>query len=281
MTNFILSLIICHLINDFIFQTKQCVKKKCSLDVNAHILHSFYGSILIFITSFIFFHLNFFECSVLAFFIFFIHLMIDFGKCFISKKIKTPIANFVLFILDQLIHLIVIINLSNVLFKENFNSSNSIYLKNQMIVIAFIFVSFCSAVIIGNILNIIYYPFSNFDSKFKELICLHIEKPREKNTTRQFNLLPIGKTIGILERSILFISLLTLGIKDAGFVLTGLLTLKSLTRFKFMEIKVFSEYYLIGTLLSFIFALSPFFLLHLIPNKIKFIEWLISFFTFI
>lgn len=283
MTNFILSLIICHLINDFIFQTKQCVKSKWKLNIYAHIEHSFYGSLLFFLTSFIFFDLNFLESTTLAFFIFITHLIVDYLKCILSKKIENPSIKLILFILDQIIHLILIINISRFLFEQSFNNNNPIYFKNLVITIAFIFVSFCSSVIIGNILSIIYFPFTNFDTKIKELISLHIEKDnkQEKKVTRQFNLLPIGKTIGILERSILYITLLTLGIKNAGFIITGLLTLKSLTRFKFMEIKVFSEYYLIGTLLSFILALSPIFISNLIPNKLEFIKWIIKIFTFI
>ena len=281
MINFILTLINCHLINDFIFQKKNSANKNNIFDINTYFLHNILGAFISFFICILFFKSTIRESYSFSLFIFISYLIIDFFNDQITKKIIKPYYSFIYFFLDQIIRLITIINISSFFYKDKFNSFNPLYIKYQLIILTFIFVSFYSAFIISNILNIIYYPFPDYNSKLEELTLLHIESKTEKEITNKFFSLPIGKTIGILERSILFISIMTLELKNASFIITGLITLKSITRFKFMDIKIFSEFYLIGTLLSFIFALLPFFISILIPDKIKFINMIISFFIYI
>lgn len=62
----------------------------------------------------------------------------------------------------------------------------------------------------------------------------------------------VGRIIGILERAILYILIST----DAGYSSLGyIFAAKSLTRFKAMDKKEFSEYYLLGTLVSYFFVI--------------------------
>ena len=59
-----------------------------------------------------------------------------------------------------------------------------------------------------------------------------------------------GKWIGILERILISIFLFSNQISSIGFVIA----VKSLARFKMMENKIFSEYYLLGTLTSVLYT---------------------------
>lgn len=62
----------------------------------------------------------------------------------------------------------------------------------------------------------------------------------------------MGRIIGILERAVLFILIST----DAGYSSLGFIfTAKSLTRFKALDKKEFSEYYLLGTLISYFWVI--------------------------
>ncbi|MFX1538432.1 MAG: hypothetical protein ACFFDI_29930 [Promethearchaeota archaeon] len=60
-----------------------------------------------------------------------------------------------------------------------------------------------------------------------------------------------GKIIGMLERGII----LTLGLLGEFSAISFVFVAKSMARFKQLEKRQFAEYYLIGTLLSFFFAL--------------------------
>lgn len=62
----------------------------------------------------------------------------------------------------------------------------------------------------------------------------------------------VGRIIGILERAILYILIST----DAGYSSLGyIFAAKSLTRFKALDKKEFSEYYFLGTLISYLFVI--------------------------
>jgi len=56
----------------------------------------------------------------------------------------------------------------------------------------------------------------------------------------------MGKIIGIIERMILFILIITGNITTIGFVIAA----KALARFKELENKNFAEYFLVGTMCS-------------------------------
>ncbi|MFW9927992.1 MAG: hypothetical protein ACFFD1_01215 [Candidatus Thorarchaeota archaeon] len=60
-----------------------------------------------------------------------------------------------------------------------------------------------------------------------------------------------GLVIGMLERTII----LTLGLLNQYGAIAFVILAKTMARFKQLEERYFAEYYLIGTLLSFVFAL--------------------------
>lgn len=61
-----------------------------------------------------------------------------------------------------------------------------------------------------------------------------------------------GKWIGILERILILMFLLSNQLASIGFIIA----VKSLARFKMMENKIFSEYFLIGTLMSLVYTFA-------------------------
>ncbi len=65
------------------------------------------------------------------------------------------------------------------------------------------------------------------------------------------NTVKAGKWIGILERALILILYYMDSLASIGFVIAA----KSLVRFKLMDNKMFSEYYLLGTLLSVVYTL--------------------------
>ncbi|MFX1537743.1 MAG: hypothetical protein ACFFDI_26395 [Promethearchaeota archaeon] len=71
------------------------------------------------------------------------------------------------------------------------------------------------------------------------------------DTSSEKGLPGAGKMIGMLERCII----LTLGLLGEYGAISFVFVAKSMARFKQLEERQFAEYYLIGTLLSFFFAL--------------------------
>lgn len=324
MVNFILGLIIIHIICDFVLQSKLMVVKKNEGILFFHFLHSFIHLFFSFIYCY-FFTKNFLRSLFLSILIFVFHFIIDLIKSYtnapsvflkiryfdILRRLKLYLLNstninirnyallfnstnayltFLFFILDQFFHVFSLVFLANIFFKNKLISYAPETTTILIYILTFLFISFVSGVLIFNCLNIVYYKIPSYNEDMKELTSLHTSLKnkrkiqQEKKLSDKFDSLSIGKSIGILERIIIFICILLFGLKECGFIITGVLTVKSLTRFKLLEIKVFSEYYFLGTILSYIFILLPFFIAHFIKDKILFVSTsinILSSFSFI
>ena len=77
------------------------------------------------------------------------------------------------------------------------------------------------------------------------------EKPTKELSQDEKGLRKAGTMIGILERAII----LTFGILNQFGAISFVFLAKSMARFRQLEKRIFAEYYLIGTLSSFLFAL--------------------------
>jgi hypothetical protein len=75
--------------------------------------------------------------------------------------------------------------------------------------------------------------------------------PEEEELTEIAKAVMTGKTIGILERALIFIFVSTGNLSSIPFIVTA----KSLARFRQLNDRDFAEYYLIGTLFSVLIAL--------------------------
>ena len=249
-----------HTISDFIFQSNNVVQSKAEMKLKGYISHAmtlFFTSIpllaLIKISSY-----KVFAFRVILIII--LHIIVDFSK----EKSQNSMRNknyfndgkAILFICDQLVHIFLIITLTNgvvieynefnewilaVIFNGNGLTSSSL---KQIVVI--LYISFSGAFFIPFIFDIVYKKIDNYAEVLSRLL-----KVGAKTEEKKFiDEVKTGKWIGILERILISIFLFSNQISSIGFVIA----VKSLARFKMMENKIFSEYYLLGTLTSVLYT---------------------------
>ena len=241
--NLILLLIISHLLCDFVLQSDDIVKQKNQKIISGYINHSLLILIVNFILIIIFYNVTI--AFIISFLVTTIHIIIDYLKAKI--EIDTPKANFIIFIIDQFSHLIIIYFIGKYsismfsltpithIFKIDMLNLETTLQVILMTIIIYLFVVFAGSVLLELFLNI-------FDLKLRK------NKMKNNISTSKINM---GKYIGIIERSLILI-LVTFGsLSTIGIIFTA----KSLARFKEFEEKKFVEYYLLGTLTSIFLAL--------------------------
>lgn len=223
-----------HLLADFTFQPSSLAVKK-ELSFKFLILHC-----SIYFLTFLFVSFAFIEVHFACFVILITaisHFLIDFSRRFLEKKFTGSSAHFTIFIVDQILHLLIII-LLYFLFKLNLHG-NDFYLSlsdkigfNTAVAYIFLFVLISS-------------PSSVFIKKLFSFIL------RDSSSDADNENLKVGNIIGKLERMITVILVLCNQYGVIGLVLTA----KSIARFKQMDNKDFAEKYLVGTLTSLSIAL--------------------------
>lgn len=229
----LLILIIAHLLLDFTFQTSKLAERK-----RTSFKHLFIHGIIYFIgmslTCLMF--LNAKSALISIAILSLSHFAIDYIRQNVEMKYKSDVRQFLFFILDQLLHLIIIIATYKVLnLSENVSQiyssiSNYKYFTNTVLYIL-LFVS-------------IWDPVAVF---IKKIFChiLSANAPMEQDE------LQMGNIIGKLERVIISVLILLNQYGAVGFVLTA----KSIARYKQLEKKEFAEKYLVGTLSSILISL--------------------------
>lgn len=263
-------ILLAHTFADFIVQTDKVVRLKKEMKPKGYYYHGLTLTLTMLpILLFIEFNL-YYVVIVKILIVVGAHIVIDIIKENVRKKLEHNIAftakNLILFISDQLIHILVII----IITKDttlDFNSFNDfvgrVFLNGNLInysylVKAFIvlYISFSGAYCIPCILDIIYGAVGDYASKLDKILEADL-KPEAKIFDSNVK---TGKWIGILERLLILIFLFKNELSVIGFIIA----VKSLCRFKLMEDKVFSEYYIIGTMISLVYT----FVLYSILNKI-------------
>lgn len=187
------------------------------------------------------------------------HFTIDLIRCKIDKRSNNPKIEFVCFLIDQLLHIGVIIGVY--CFLELRIHTNWVYryclryseiLAIVLYILLFSVLTFPSSVFVKKLLEMLY----NGNLK----ICEDEDKKktqRGKETSKKqkrdvnYECPNVGSMIGMLERVITSILLLCNQYSAIGLVLTA----KSIARFKQLEDKDFAEKYLIGTLSSLLLSL--------------------------
>ena len=193
------------------------------------------------------------------------HCIVDLLRIIIDKKTTNkPKIQFVLFVVDQIIHISIIFVLY---FLLNLNTHFSkFYCKliafsnfSNIVLYILLFLSITnpSAVFVKKLLNMLFTT----DEVKKQSPTSSNKKKQDKKTTGQKDdeqndnetndNQNIGFTIGILERVIIAVLLLCNQYSAIGLVLTA----KSIARFKQLEKRDFAEKYLIGTLASLLISL--------------------------
>ena len=262
---YVIILLLSHTIADFILQTEEIIKDKSDFKIKGYLLH---GLILLITSSPIFFAVKinqFFSILFILMLIILSHQVIDYIKALLQKKVNESKNNIEvkllgIFFFDQLIHFIIIIiigqtvsiefsKFNNLIVYRVFNGSAISYEQLKMLLII-LYSSFSGIYVIPMFLNILYKKIPDYSEKINDLL-------KKENDIAEISYpfiddVKTGKWIGVLERLLVSVALLLGQIQLIGFILAA----KSLARFKQLDKKVFSEYFLIGTLLSFIYAVG-------------------------
>jgi hypothetical protein len=222
----IVKLILAHILGDFLLQPNSWVKAKedkkgLAWQLYAHVL--IHGLLILLLL----FDITDWKLAVI---IAFSHLIIDYAKL----KFQTENSKIIWFIVDQIIHLAVIIFLG-MYWQNKEKELLELLLSNS-------FITMITAVLfltkpVSIIMSVMIKPWSD-------------TIPNEKEQS----LKNAGKYIGILERLLVFLFICTNHFEAVGF----LLATKSVFRFgdlKESKERKLTEYILIGTLLSFGIAL--------------------------
>lgn len=223
-------LLLAHILGDFVFQPSSLVQKrqKNALYLLLHILLHGILLCLFFINN-----LSSFYLSIA--FILISHLAIDSLKILIEKKSKSANPT-VLFIMDQCLHIAVLLAITIHTLGINTNQLLSLYnIQNLLYLTAFLL----STVVSPTFLRI-YFGKWNRDGDF--------ENKKEES------LIDAGLLIGIIERLIIILFIQVNFLSGIGFLLAA----KSIFRFGDLtnaKNTKYTEYILLGTLCSFLIAI--------------------------
>ncbi|MCX2743955.1 DUF3307 domain-containing protein [Mangrovivirga sp. M17] len=211
-----------HFMGDFLLQPKSWTihklkEKIFSSRLYIHILiHGVLASVVLFIDPFYWW---------IPILVMISHYLIDLGKIYSSKYFKSPL----LFIIDQLLHIIVIVLLAYYVNPKVLNFNDIDLNSALLLIVVILFISNVSGVIVKELIK----PFTP-----------------EANSDPNKSLSNAGKIIGILERLFVFIFVVTNHWEGVGFLIAA----KSILRFgdlKEARSRKLTEYVLIGTLISF------------------------------
>ena len=269
-------LLIAHLIGDFFLQPVKLVEQKKN-SIKGLIIHTIIYTLMIALVLLLFG--NIWEITFWTFLIFISHFAIDCVRIKINKNNKNNNIRFYSFVIDQLIHVLILV-------------INAFVIESDLNVIGMFFydIEILREIGFNNIINyslsilIVLKPSSIFIKYFFDFIFIKKEKnftDEKENIITSYNLIisnenkvekkieisqqkvvdnlkeknndsdNIGSLIGILERVII----LLLGALGLYGSIALVLTAKSLARFKQLENKKFAEKYLVGTLMSLIIAI--------------------------
>jgi len=274
----ILSLILAHLIADFYFQTEHMVKEKRKF-LKLHLFH--HAVVMLFLLLIIYFYQGndlIREVLLPTVLLVGIHGAIDYLKIILQEKTNKLVQknawNLGLFIVDQILHVITILAVCYFILQIDLKAmfSTILLLLNlkegtrpelgllEGLLFLIIILILCTTVtghLIRIMLGSLTKHISLFEGKYT-LRDLAISPNSEKNMSEEYTYMVMkhqdlsrGKVIGYLER-LLVVALILMGSFSAvGFIVAA----KSLTRFKQMDDRDWAEYFLLGTLTSFLFAI--------------------------
>ncbi len=255
-------LMISHLLGDFYFQTDNLARqKKASIvyTVNHCLIYCVVMYVVLGITTGKW--IEYIACSLLAGVL---HLVVDIIKCIIYKNGNFKKRDLMVFIMDQLAHIVILLVISRLyaikfnicwipgIIENHFESVN----KLPVIIFAILLCGKPASVIVSLVFSLIPQTIEDADSKDGENVYRDVkEKDNNEKESDKLELkeeIKIGAWIGILEREIILILGLIGEYGAIGFVVAA----KSLVRHsKFDKNPAFAEKYLVGTLLSSLIAL--------------------------
>lgn len=235
------TMLIGHLLGDFYFQSSKLAKNKIESNISVT-KHAFLYSIALLLVSWLIFSkTNYFYLSIVCL----SHFIIDFCKIRIHKL--NIVSDIWLYFIDQLIHIAILFIYSYLLSSLdiiNFNHWINRIENNNILTIE----TLISWILL---LLVIIQPAS-----ITIKILLNNFQPQETTSNDVKQGIPnAGAFIGMLERILILLMLTINEYSSIGLVITA----KSVVRYKkISEDPIFSEYYLLGTLLSTIIVIIAF-----------------------
>jgi hypothetical protein len=222
-----LKLLLAHILGDFVFQPEKWVKDKEENKVKSIKLYFHIGIHTILLLGVLQFNLQEYWLGFLLIII--SHYIVDVLKLYLQKK-KTKRT---WFFIDQITHISILLLASSFYVNFSFSMENIITENNLLLLIFILLIVYVSSVII------------------KIIITQWNPEIKKENDD---SLAKAGRYIGILERLFVFIFVITNHWEAIGFLLAA----KSVFRFGDLtssKDRKLTEYILIGTLLSFGFAI--------------------------
>ncbi|MFT6698876.1 MAG: hypothetical protein ACJAVD_000361 [Porticoccaceae bacterium] len=222
-----LKLLLAHILGDFVFQPEKWVKDKEENKVKSIKLYFHIGIHTILLLGVLKFNLQEYWLGFLLIII--SHYIVDVLKLYLQKK-KTKRT---WFFMDQITHISILLLVSSFYVNFSFSMENIITENNLLLLIFILLIVNVSSVII------------------KIIITQWNPESKKENDD---SLAKAGRYIGILERLFVFIFVITNHWEAIGFLLAA----KSVFRFGDLtssKDRKLTEYILIGTLLSFGFAI--------------------------
>lgn len=259
--SYILLIIISHFIVDFVFQGDKIIalrfpksnnKNALSSTIKGNLIHSLQHMMGAMILVYLF--CGYVQASMPFFEIFIIstmHFFIDEIKSYLILHKNHLKHNIGIFLVDQFLHMAVIViiicknkaSFSLVLFNLiNINNQFSIENKVLWVILMVIIATYATGVFIKIFIKHLEVSNKTVINTTDKII----KSKTEINGARNG-----GFIIGVLERVFIVISICLVQPTMIGFVLA----VKSVARFKKMEDESFAEYFIIGTLISFISAI--------------------------
>tara|TARA_R110002126_G_scaffold87465_4_gene210494 strand:+ start:8074 stop:8793 length:720 start_codon:yes stop_codon:yes gene_type:complete len=222
-----LKFLLAHILGDFVFQPEKWVKDKEEKKVKSVKLYFHIGIHAILLLLILQFNLQEYWLGFLLIIIF--HYAIDLLKLYLqTKKTKR-----IWFFIDQFLHLLILVIATSFYTDILLSIENNITDKNLLLIVFILLVVFVSAIMIKVIIT---------------------QWNPENKKQDDDSLAKAGRYIGILERLFVFTFVITYHWEGIGFLLAA----KSVFRFGDLtssKDRKLTEYILIGTLLSFGFAI--------------------------
>lgn len=232
--------LLAHILSDFYFQTESLARKKEDNFKYVFIHSVIYGLITLIVAKLICQNIEniYLEIIIIS------HFLVDAIKYFLKKKEFIRKYQKYIFIIDQIIHIAILMILSYFMIKSGENYRYNLMLLNILNIVG---ISIQSIIILIVQILLVHKP-----TNILIVNIMQLYKPVSKEDDNIKNTKKAGRMIGTIERIIMLFFLLIEQYSSVGLVLTA----KSIARYnKISEDKEFAEYYLLGTLLSTICVL--------------------------
>jgi Protein of unknown function (DUF3307) len=222
MIAWVLKITLAHLLGDFMLQPDKWIEDKSQNTYKSKYLYYHVGIHFLLLLVVLQFDFKYWLALIL---IPISHYLIDLGKLLWKNKMETRR----LFLLDQLLHFLIIFLVAKIYFKVHVDFSLIFSAKIILLLTAFITISYMASVVIKILI-----------SKWKQ----------ENEITNT-----AGKYIGMMERILVFVFIVLNHWEGVGFLLAAKSVFRIGDLTKSHEVRL-TEYILIGTLLSFGIAIG-------------------------